>query len=444
MPNYLKKILFSSLILMIPYINSISKAMDNSYVIAEKVYDDTVTYSAGVFKHFNKKEDATLSTAPQVSQKPYGQRALVYTEEPQERKQENFQQERVLQKVIPHQDGRMRISDTTKWPYTIFTQLSMVFDGRVYGGTGSLVGPHHVLTCGHNVYGEGKWADKILVYPALNEKHAPFGEIKVVKVHTFNGWVNSGDKRFDMALLILNKSIGEHTGWGGLLSSLDDTKLSQQKVSITGYPGDKGLTQMWTMTHILKTINQEEFDYEIDTCGGQSGSGIWIDNWGMPMILGVHTLGGDSINSGVRLSGKKFTDLLMKAISETYTINNKDSISTVVSKTNTIQPKTVALTIPLVEQEYEEIYKRFLKGVLIYRPQEGSDVGRKDMRISDLVNPLEGTFDLSKCSEKIDKSLIISTGYRKKKKTENASKLEIWISPRFLIKKELEDVSKTF
>ncbi|WP_032113621.1 hypothetical protein [Candidatus Paracaedibacter symbiosus] len=67
---------------------------------------------------------------------------------------------------------------------------------------------------------------------------------------------------------------------------------------------------------------------------------------------------------------------------------------------------------------HEEIYERFLKGVLVYRPQKGSEVGMITMRISELGNPLEGTFDLSQCGN-VGKYLSISTGYRKGKKQEN-------------------------
>jgi hypothetical protein len=92
---------------------------------------------------------------------------------------------------------------------------------------------------------------------------------------------------------------------------------------------------------------------------------------------------------------------------------------------------------------HEEIYERFLKGVLIYRPQEGSDVGMITMRISDLVNPLESTFDLSQCGD-VGNYLSISTGYRKGKKAENANKVEIWFAPRFLIEKKLTTTAGHF
>lgn len=80
---------------------------------------------------------------------------------------------------------------------------------------------------------------------------------------------------------------------------------------------------------------------------------------------------------------------------------------------------------------------------MIYRPQKGSDVGRIDLPIAALANPLEGTFDLSMCGD-VGKYLRISTGYRKRKIAENAGKLEIWFAPRFLIEKELKTTAAHF
>lgn len=89
------------------------------------------------------------------------------------------------------------------------------------------------------------------------------------------------------------------------------------------------------------------------------------------------------------------------------------------------------------------IYQRFLKGVLIYRPQEESDVGMIKLPIGELGNPLDGTFDLSQCGD-VGNYLSISTGYRKGKKVENAEKVEIWLAPRFLIEKELNTTAGYF
>lgn len=305
-------------------------AMD-PYGIVEKDYGYKITYSPGVFNYY--KEGTTLSTLPQRPQKTWNQNSLIYS-----KKSQDFTQETVLKKVVYGQDGREHISNTTAWPYSIHAQLSMVFNGRDYGGSGSMVGPHHLLTCGHCVYDFDKsaWAQEISVYPALNGEMAPFGCVKVTKAYVFKSWQGQGNQQFDMALLLLDQPIGDYTGWGGLLST-SDTELSQEKVHITGYPGDKGFKQMWSMSHQLKTVKPEQFDYEHDTYGGQSGSGAWINKYGMPMISGVHTLGSNDINSGVRLSGQKFTNLLLKVISETYNLN-KGLITIVSELTPIIQP----------------------------------------------------------------------------------------------------------
>lgn len=40
----------------------------------------------------------------------------------------------------------------------------------------------------------------------------------------------------------------------------------------------------------------------------------------------------------------------------------------------------------------ELIYQRFLNGKLIYKPNKDNDIGKVELRIADLANPLQGTF----------------------------------------------------
>lgn len=103
--------------------------------------------------------------------------------------------------------------------------------------------------------------------------------------------------------------------------------------------------------------------------------------------------------------------------------------------------RPIRVAIPEVAHGYEEIYERFLKGKLIYRPQEGSDVGKIEMPIAALVNPLEGTFDLSNCGD-AGNYLSIATGYRKVQTPANANKVEIWFTPRFLVDKEMSQLAQ--
>ena len=90
-----------------------------------------------------------------------------------------------------------------------------------------------------------------------------------------------------------------------------------------------------------------------------------------------------------------------------------------------------------------EIMRRFLNGRLIYNPNKDNSIGNIEMRIGDLPNPLDGTFDLSKCG-RTGNHVSISTGYRKVKNPENAKKVEVWIAPRFLIERELSTTAKHF
>lgn len=89
-------------------------------------------------------------------------------------------------------------------------------------------------------------------------------------------------------------------------------------------------------------------------------------------------------------------------------------------------------SIPAIARGYEDIYQRFLRGVLIYRPTSGSDVGKIELPIASLLNPLESLFDLSRCGD-AGKYLSISTGYRRAVNPENSSKWEVFIAPKFLV-----------
>lgn len=108
---------------------------------------------------------------------------------------------------------------------------------------------------------------------------------------------------------------------------------------------------------------------------------------------------------------------------------------------NRIEPNPRSISIPLAAQGHEQVYERFLRGKLIYKPDPNNNNGRIELPISALKNPLEGAFDLSQCGD-TGNYLSISTGFRKGKKDENANKVEIWFAPRFLVEKELNTTAR--
>jgi hypothetical protein len=87
--------------------------------------------------------------------------------------------------------------------------------------------------------------------------------------------------------------------------------------------------------------------------------------------------------------------------------------------------------MPEIATGYEEIYLRFINGKLIYKKDQPDQVV---LPIAQLINPLEGKFDLSQCGDTA-LYLSIATGYKKAKNPANANKTEIWFTPRFLIER---------
>jgi hypothetical protein len=134
--------------------------------------------------------------------------------------------------------------------------------------------------------------------------------------------------------------------------------------------------------------------------------------------------------------------LLNDQMLDGVTQNTKNITKLCLTGANKISQKSLREKLPTFSSTILSMFpatfptERFLRGKLIYRPNLKSDVGRIELPIAALANPLEGTFDLSKCGD-AGKYLSISTGYRKGKRPENKEKLEIWFAPRFLIERAL-------
>ncbi len=257
------------------------------------------------------RQGSHSSTPAQKAKKIWGvQKLSLCNTTPQDSELESSSRERILKRAIPNKDGRIRIQDTTQWPYACIAQLCMKFNGQDFAGSGTMIGPHHVLTCGHNVFDETtkKWAENIKVYPAVNGTSAPFGHATVTRVYTLKKWHDSASSEHDLALLVLNLSLGKYTGWASVRCE-GDAFFAKREVHIYGYPGDKGPNELWGMNDTIRKATSEEFEYVIDTYKGQSGSPIWMSDNDAPSVLGVHTHGDVAKNVGVRITEAKFKEI---------------------------------------------------------------------------------------------------------------------------------------
>lgn len=232
--------------------------------------------------------------------------------------------EHVLRKIIPGQDGRLRIQPTHEWPHGAVGVLALRFrdtePDQVIWGTGTLITPYCVLTAAHNLYShtsiDGQLrgeAIRVRFFPGMDGKTAPFGEVKVKKFFCPQEFMETSGEEEDYGLLILEDRIGDQTGFLGI-KVLSREQIVDQTICVSGYPGDKvwnqnGSYEMWGMDGPITGLDNKRLYYEIDTYKGQSGSGVRLRHVdGTYDLIGVHE-GGDmelGRNKATRLTRERF------------------------------------------------------------------------------------------------------------------------------------------
>ena len=153
----------------------------------------------------------------------------------------------------------------------------------------------------------------------------------------------------------------------------------------------------------------------------------------LPKLLKKHVLEFDAYNRGTENKHFGSNKDVCKAWKNFYEANNSNNNI----KNAWHEGRLVHLQkgYNITDPDNIETLKRVYNGKLIYRPNPTSDEGMIRLFISDLKNPLEGMFDLSKCGDS-GQHLSIATGYRKVQPLGDARKVEIWLTPWFLVDKE--------
>jgi len=213
-------------------------------------------------------------------------------------------------------DDRLEIPDTTVYPWRTITKIFMQFPDGSHGScTGCIIGSsdghgYHVLTAGHCIYSHdnGGWAEVVRVVPGYDDGYMPYGDSYATNIRTYTGWTIDRDWNHDWAVLTLNKSIGDSTGWMGRKTASYTDSMYTGTLNTAGYPGDKGGQTMWFNSNIGRTTNEYKHWYYMDTYGGQSGSPVWTYDGTNRYIITVHAYGddGSGSNSGTRLNQDKF------------------------------------------------------------------------------------------------------------------------------------------
>jgi hypothetical protein len=208
--------------------------------------------------------------------------------------------------ITPYQEnGEVAFTNTSlppkedlKWPHNPQVKLEIRVKDKTYSSHGTLVGPHHILTSCTPICDpqQKTWADEILVSTA---KTYP-----VVKVYTFSEWTQKQNPHYNIALLILGKSIGKHTGWSGMLS-IPDSFLQDERVHILKVP------------HLVQKVEPDEIRCTPKLNTDQVGTALSANHWKTSMMLGLVTLDRDQKPLALRLSKQK-VEAVARIISENY------------------------------------------------------------------------------------------------------------------------------
>jgi glutamyl endopeptidase len=221
------------------------------------------------------------------------------------------------QEAVIGPDNRIQITNTADYPWRVHASLLITArDGSRWIGTGWFIGPHTLATAGHVVYiknsgvpGRDGWVQSIQVMPGRNGSTLPYGSVLSSDFRTVNGWADDGDPEYDYGAIILPTDLGSTTGWFGFGAYTDATLLASS-VNVSGYPGDKPAGTQWYHWNKVDSVGPRKVFYQVDTFGGQSGSGVYrIDNGGRYGVA-VHTYGGTASNSGTRITQAVFDNLV--------------------------------------------------------------------------------------------------------------------------------------
>ena len=204
--------------------------------------------------------------------------------------------------------------------------LLPVFPNSARGrGTATLIGKNCIITAAHCLYDQehGGMAARAEFFLGVNNGTYYYKRslVKEVRIHSLyaQGCMDlSREKRLnhDIAVASIEEDIGQEVGWASL-KVFKDADLSNIKVNITGYPSPVAndnvsftTYKMHTMEGPITQTDDYRIHYDIDTFGGQSGSGVWrLGKDRIVDCLGVHANGyteEDKYNNGTRINEEKF------------------------------------------------------------------------------------------------------------------------------------------
>lgn len=137
---------------------------------------------------------------------------------------------------------RDRVPETNRYPWSAVGTVANS-GGDDYWCSAAVVEDNHIITAAHCVYDQDtSWRASPSLeanfFAGQQGETSPFDGRAVTYVQTYQRWVADNDRRFDIAVLTLNESIGDETGTLGYESNSGDSPVYSSRVHVTGYPND--------------------------------------------------------------------------------------------------------------------------------------------------------------------------------------------------------------
>ena len=229
-------------------------------------------------------------------------------------------------------DDRMRINNTTTYPWNthcFLGEIEFPSDPNSYRGTGCIVSPYMVLTCGHNVYDQAtnSWAENITISPGQSQDHEfadvirPYGTRNSTELRTNPQYIaGEAGVEHDYGAVLFNESFSEINTYMPVEFS-NSSLPTGDIIYIAGYPSEVKLgtlteetysQTLWDGSGEIISTTPHTLNYWVDTSGGDSGAPIRSSNGTAEYdrIIGVHCGSMEVpllVNIGVRLGAANET-----------------------------------------------------------------------------------------------------------------------------------------